>query len=113
MRPAQQAENPRAGRTPARPGRLNVTLAASTANVASWPAPLHAESVNVSREVQLLSKTFVIGSVLLAGAGLLLLIASMVAGITWGRIAGAVLCVPFALVLCVLGLLMTVWGGRI
>ena len=52
MRPAQQAENPRAGRTPARPGRLTVTLSANTANGAYWPAPLHAESVNASREVQ-------------------------------------------------------------
>src|SRR5262249_52783978 len=33
-------------RTPARLGRLSVTLAANTANGASRPAPLHAESVN-------------------------------------------------------------------
>jgi hypothetical protein len=60
-----------------------------------------------------LSKAFVIGSARLAAAGLLLLIASRLAGIAWGTIAGLVLCVPLALVLCILFLLMTVWGARI
>jgi hypothetical protein len=57
----------------------------------------------------LFSKAFVVGSVALAAAGLMLLIASLAAGITWGAIIGPVMCVPLALVLCVLVLLM---GGK-